>query len=165
MKKFKLSELKKHSETVRTCFAPYHLITREGTKEVEEVEVIYRDLSLAEVREQQKRVKAANVDDDVQLKRLFEKTRNSNGDFSYKEFKEELENSQDTFFISDILQPVIMQLPWLVDEKDKPVDITVENLDQISSKNLQSIFDSIQEDRDPKLTRRKSRSGSKRTAS
>lgn len=60
---------------------------------------------------------------------------------------------------SDLLVPLVAELPDFVDEKNKPVKVTKEFLEDLNTINLQAIFYAIQQDITPKFPPSRPRGG------
>lgn len=60
------------------------------------------------------------------------------------------EKSGGSLYMSEILLPVLAELPDFVDDKGKPAKITAEFLEQINALNLNGIHKAIAEDLAPK---------------
>lgn len=62
-----------------------------------------------------------------------------------KEFTKELAR-KDNLYVSDLLLPIIAELPDIVDDKGKPMKITQDVLDSLNTLNLRAIQKAIETD-------------------
>lgn len=154
--KLTLNQITQHNEKVRTTTAPYYYV-EDGEEKVVDVDIVYRDLSIRESREIQDRRR--KIEEASSLRPIYDRAVGDE-DYSFEQFKEDLANAGDAIYLSDLLLPVIVSLPWVVDDKGKQIDITREVLDAFSSRNLQSFMDAIGENNRPKSKKARSGRGS-----
>lgn len=154
--KLTLDQISKHNEKVRTTTAPY-FYTEDGEEKSVDVDIVYRDLSIRESREIQDRRK--KIEESASLRPIFDRAVRD-ADYTFEQFKEDLANAGDAIYLSDLLAPVIVALPWVVDDDGNQVEITREVLDNFPARNLQSIMDAIGENNRPKSKTARSGRGS-----
>lgn len=110
--------IKKETSTlIREAVAAWEFVDNDGKLQSEDIRVLYRDWSTADLKSQQNAAKT--------------------------------EGNEDWIWNTDSLLKRLHSLPDLVDEKGKPVEITLEFLDSQSVKNIANLKKAIDEDLNP----------------
>lgn len=106
-------------KTVRETMAPFEL-SENGKNRTEQIRVQYKSFTVKEMKQRRAKYEA-----------------------------EAKANPDAVVWLSDTLAEKLIALPDLLDDKEKPVEITVEFLDTLEVRNLEAIKKAIEDDEDP----------------
>ncbi len=109
------------SRLVRQTTAPFEYTDAKGETVTEDIRVRYYMLTVAERKAQRQRIKDVSDRD-----------------------------PQAIIWLSETLADVLESLPDITGDDGKPIDITIDNLDQIAGHNLEAINNAITADLTPK---------------